>query len=59
MRPSTRAELERSAELTRIGRLVEGFEAGERAILRATPDEGPEVTDWLHDHADDFTRREG
>ena len=58
MRPSIRAALERSAQLTRRGRLVEGFEAGERAILGATADEAPEVTDWLRDHADDFTRRE-
>ena len=54
MRPSTRAALERSAELTRSGRLVEGFDVGERAITGATEAEAPEVTQWLHDHADDF-----
>lgn len=59
MRPSTRAALERSAELTRDGRLVEGFEFGERAIVGATESEAPEVTAWLHEHADDFMRREG
>lgn len=56
MRPSTRAALERSAELTRSGRLVEGLESGERAITGATDAEAPEVTQWLHDHADDFLR---
>ncbi|WP_327291103.1 hypothetical protein [Streptomyces sp. NBC_01198] len=54
MRPSTRTALERSAELTRAGRLVEAVEVGERAITGATDTEAPDVTQWLHDHADDF-----
>jgi hypothetical protein len=56
MRPSTRAALERSAELTRSGRLVEAVEVGERAITGATDEEAPEVTRWLHEHTDDFLR---
>ncbi|MFF9347519.1 hypothetical protein [Streptomyces sp. NPDC014734] len=59
MRPSIRAALERSAELTRNNRLVEGLELGESAIHRATDDEHPEIRQWLTDHADDFVGRNG
>ncbi|REK91007.1 hypothetical protein DY245_07040 [Streptomyces inhibens] len=59
MRPSIRAALERSAELTRENRLVEGLEMGESAIHAATDDEHPEIQQWLTDHADDFTDEKG
>ncbi|QNE76103.1 hypothetical protein F0344_17060 [Streptomyces finlayi] len=59
MRPSIRAALKRSAELTRNNRLVEGMEVGESAIRSATPDEHPEIQAWLTDHADDFTGTTG
>ncbi|WP_431959116.1 hypothetical protein [Actinacidiphila sp. bgisy160] len=58
MRPRIRAALERSAELTRANRLVDGMRMGEAAINQATDDEHPEIQQWLTDHADDFTRRE-
>ncbi|MGW2843462.1 hypothetical protein [Streptomyces sp. NPDC001274] len=57
MRPSIRAALERSAELTRNNRLVDGMKLGEAAINQATDDEHPEIAQWLTDHADDFTGR--
>ncbi|MGP3636849.1 hypothetical protein ACTU45_26420 [Streptomyces sp. 24-1644] len=59
MRPSIRAALKRSAELTRNNRLVEGMEVGESAIRSATQDEHPEIRAWLADHADDFTGTTG
>ncbi|QHC20593.1 hypothetical protein [Streptomyces sp. GS7] len=55
MRPSIRSALERSAELTRNNRLVDGMRMGEAAINQATEDEQPEITQWLADHAGDFT----
>ncbi|MEL5959291.1 hypothetical protein AADR41_31820 [Streptomyces sp. CLV115] len=58
MRPSTRAALERSAELTRNNRLVDGMKLGEAAINQATDDEHPEIRQWLSDHADDFAGQE-
>jgi hypothetical protein len=54
MRPSIRSALEQAAELTRNNRLVDGFALGEAAINQATDEEGPEVRQWLADHADDF-----
>ncbi|WP_406531042.1 hypothetical protein [Streptomyces sp. I8-5] len=58
MRPSTRAALERSAELTGNNRLVDGMKLGESAINQATDDEHPEIRQWLSDHADDFVGQE-
>ncbi|MFF8716432.1 hypothetical protein ACF07T_34110 [Streptomyces sp. NPDC015184] len=57
MRPSIRAALERSAELTRNNRLVDGMKLGEAAISQATDDEQHEIDQWLTDHADDFVGR--
>ncbi|GES32335.1 hypothetical protein AB0G60_25695 [Streptomyces angustmyceticus] len=59
MRPSTRAALERAAELTRANQLVEAMRLGESAINQATDDEHPEIQQWLADHNDDFVGREG
>ncbi|MGW2353225.1 hypothetical protein [Actinacidiphila glaucinigra] len=58
MRPQIRAALERSAELTRANRLVDGMCMGEAAINQATDDEHPEIQQWLTEHADDFTGQE-
>jgi hypothetical protein len=58
MRPSTEAALKRAAELTRNNHLVEAVALAEAAINRATDDEGPEIQQWLTEHADDFTGRE-
>ncbi|MGW2403507.1 hypothetical protein ACWCXK_03095 [Streptomyces sp. NPDC001739] len=58
MRPSTRAALERAAELTRTNQLVEAMRLGESAINQATDDEHPEIQQWLADHTDDFVGRE-
>lgn len=59
MRPSTRAALQRAAELTRNGHLVDGLKAGESAINRADDDEHAEIQQWLTDHTDDFINRRG
>ncbi|MFC9243235.1 hypothetical protein ACFT7S_04055 [Streptomyces sp. NPDC057136] len=59
MRPSIRAALKRSAELTRENRLVEGMEVGESAIRSATESERPEIRAWLAAHVDDFTGTTG
>lgn len=55
MRSSTRAALNRSAELTRDNRLVEAMAVGEAAINQATDEEHAEIQQWLTDHASDFT----
>ncbi|MGW3403715.1 hypothetical protein [Streptomyces zhihengii] len=54
MRPSIRAALERSAELTRNNQLVEAVATAEAAFNRATDDEHEDIRQWLTDHADDF-----
>ncbi|MFD3590981.1 hypothetical protein [Streptomyces sp. NPDC058683] len=59
MRPFIRSALEQAAELTRNNRLVDGFALGETAINQANDDEQDEVRQWLTDHADDFTGRDG
>lgn len=58
MRPSTRAALERAAELTRTNQLVEAMRLGESAINQATDNEHTEIQQWLADHTDDFVGRE-
>ncbi|MFD7706197.1 hypothetical protein [Streptomyces sp. NPDC059786] len=59
MRPSIESALRRSAELTRNNQLVDAVNVAEAAINRATDDEHAEIQQWLNDHTDDFTGREG
>ncbi|UYQ62691.1 hypothetical protein [Streptomyces peucetius] len=58
MRNSTRHALERAAELTRKGRLVEAVATAEVVINAADEFESADIRQWLTDHADDFTRED-